>query len=180
MLSSINQCLNSLAPGNFEWNFRYVIFKRVLVIDGWGISCEIGLIWMSLDCYWWSVNRDSPTIWCLCAFFPKLLQSYVPFYVKKEKMGNSMCLLEFECAKRLKAHSQAIPESTLVQAMAWCRQATSHYMSQCWPRSLSSYGVTKPQWDERKFSRITIKFTFNNLPGLRLAKLMCNSHFGKF
>ena len=24
-------------------------------------------------------------------------------------MGNSMCLLEFECAKRLKAHSQAIP-----------------------------------------------------------------------
>ena len=27
-------------------------------------------------------------------------------------------------------------ESTLVQVMAWCRQATSHYLSQCWPRSL--------------------------------------------
>ena len=23
---------NSLAPGKFEWNFRYVIFKRILVV----------------------------------------------------------------------------------------------------------------------------------------------------
>ena len=30
--------------------------------------------------------------------------------------------------------------------MAWCRQATSHYLSQCWPRSLSSNGITRPQW----------------------------------
>ena len=37
-------------------------------------------------------------------------------------------------------------KSTLVQVMAWCRQATSHYMSQCWPRSVSPYGVTRPQW----------------------------------
>ena len=35
---------------------------------------------------------------------------------------------------------------TLVQVMAWCRQATSHYLNQCWPRSLSPYGVTRPQW----------------------------------
>ena len=41
--------VNSLAPGKFEWNFRYVLFKRILMIDGWGISCEIALIWMSLD-----------------------------------------------------------------------------------------------------------------------------------
>ena len=37
-------------------------------------------------------------------------------------------------------------KSTLVQVMAWCRQATSHYLSQCWPRSLPPYGVTRPQW----------------------------------
>ena len=58
--------------------------------DGWGISCEIALIWMSLD-----LTDD---------------------------------------------------QSTLVQVMAWCHQATSHYLSQCWPRSLSPYGVTRPQW----------------------------------
>ena len=28
-------------------------------------------------------------------------------------------------------------KSALVQVMAWCPQATSHYLSQCWPRSLS-------------------------------------------
>ena len=37
-------------------------------------------------------------------------------------------------------------QSTLAQVMAWCRQATSHYLSQCWPRSLSPYCVTRPQW----------------------------------
>ena len=30
--------------------------------------------------------------------------------------------------------------------MAWCRQATSHYLSQWWPWSMSPYGVTRPQW----------------------------------
>ena len=40
-------------------------------------------------------------------------------------------------------------KSTLVQVMAWCRQATSHYLSQCWPRSVSPYGITRPQWVKR-------------------------------
>ena len=35
--------------------------------------------------------------------------------------------------------------STLVQVMAWCHQAPCHYMSQYWPRSMSPYGVTRPQ-----------------------------------
>ena len=82
--------INSLAPGKFDWNFRHVLFKQILVIDGWGISCEIALIWMSLD-----FTDD---------------------------------------------------QSILVQVMAWCHQATSHYLSQCWSRSLLPYGVTRPEW----------------------------------
>ena len=39
-------------------------------------------------------------------------------------------------------------KSTLIQVMAWCHQATSHYLSQCWPRFMSPYGVTRPQWVE--------------------------------
>ena len=66
-----------------------MIFKQILAFDGWGISCEIALIWVSLD-----FTDD---------------------------------------------------QSTLVQVMAWYRQATSHYLSQCWPRSLLPYGVTRPQ-----------------------------------
>ena len=30
--------------------------------------------------------------------------------------------------------------------MAWCPQATSHYPNQCWPRSMSPYGISRPQW----------------------------------
>ena len=44
--------------------------------------------------------------------------------------------------------------STLVQVMAWCRQVPSHvpsgtkpihYLSQCWHRSMSPYGITRSQ-----------------------------------
>ena len=82
--------LNSLAPGRFEFNFRLVIFKLILVNGGWGICYQIALTWMPLD------------------------------------LADDM--------------------STLVQVMAWCRQATSHYLSQCWPRSMPPNGVTRPQW----------------------------------
>ena len=41
-------------------------------------------------------------------------------------------------------------KSTLAQVMAWCRQAPSHYQSQCCPRSMSPYGATRSQ------SRITM------------------------
>ena len=69
--------------------FRCLIFQLISVIDGWGISCELALRWMSLN-----LTDD---------------------------------------------------KSTLVKVMAWCHQATSHYLRRCWPRSLSTYGITRPQ-----------------------------------
>ena len=35
-------------------------------------------------------------------------------------------------------------KSTLVQVMAWCRQAPSHYWNQCWSRSVSPNGINRP------------------------------------
>ena len=37
-------------------------------------------------------------------------------------------------------------KSTLLKVMAWWRQATSHYLGQCWTRSMSPYGVIRLQW----------------------------------
>ena len=48
--------------------------------------------------------------------------------------------------------------------MAWYRQAASHYLSQCWPRSLSPYGVTRPQW---------VKITTISPRGQRVRWLTC-------
>ena len=45
-------------------------------------------------------------------------------------------------------------KSTLVPVMAWCRQATSHCLSQWWPRSMSPNGVTRPQWV--KYSQVPL------------------------
>ena len=51
-----------------------------------------------------------------------------------------------EIALRWMALDLTNDKSTLVQVMAWCRQATSHYLSQCWPRSMSPNVVTRPLW----------------------------------
>ena len=54
--------------------------------------------------------------------------------------------MSYEIAVRWMPLDLTDDKSTLVQVMAWCRQATSHYLSQCWPRSMSPNGVTRPQW----------------------------------
>ena len=55
--------------------------------------------------------------------------------------------ISFEIALRWMPLDLADDKSTLVQVMAWCRQATSHYLSQCWPRFMSPNGATRPQWN---------------------------------
>ena len=48
--------------------------------------------------------------------------------------------------------------TTLVQVLTWCHQAASHLLNQCWPRSMSPYGVIRPQrvnfhkWHEITFN----------------------------
>ena len=57
------------------------------------------------------------------------------------------CLGVFrEIALRWMSQDLTDDKSTLVQVMAWCREAASHYLSQCWPISMSPYGFTRPQW----------------------------------
>ena len=53
----------------------------------------------------------------------------------------------FDNALRWMSWDLTEDKSTLVQVMAWCRQATTYYLSQCWPRSVSPCGVTGAQWD---------------------------------
>ena len=55
-------------------------------------------------------------------------------------------VISYEIALRWIPLDLTDDKSTLVQVMAWCHQATSHYLSQCWPRSMSPNGVTRPQW----------------------------------
>ena len=55
---------------------------------------------------------------------------------------------DLSCEIVIRLMSQALTDYqlTLVQVMAWCCQATSHYLNQCWPSSMMPYSVTRPQW----------------------------------
>ena len=53
--------------------------------------------------------------------------------------------------------------SMLVQLMSGFRQATSYYLNQCWPRSLTPHGVTRPQWVNPQ----TIERNFQDMYSLR-------------
>ena len=55
------------------------------------------------------------------------------------------CDISSDIALRWTSLDLCDAKSTLVQVMTWCRQATCHYLNQCWPRSLPPYGVTRPQ-----------------------------------
>ena len=56
------------------------------------------------------------------------------------------CSISCKIALRGMSLDRTDDNATLAQVMAWCRQATSHYLSQCWPRSLLPCGITSPQW----------------------------------
>ena len=83
--------INSMAPGKFEWNFKYLILQIILVIYGWGISCQLALRWMSINL------TDKSTLvkvmaWCLQIGF-KFLQKQTSH---QEKKCNSEVLYEKE------------------------------------------------------------------------------------
>ena len=72
-------------------------------------------------------------------------------------------------------HDLTDDKSTLLQVMAWYRQTTSHYLNQCWPRSPTPYGVTRPQWAKvspyhTKLILVNIKYNICNFSTLRLRR----------
>ena len=70
-------------------------------------------------------------------------------------------------------------KSTLVQVMAWCHKATSHYLNQCWPRSLPPYRVTRSQWVKSmtlcKTTVTPFLLHWTSYPNLALSHLMSYS-----
>ena len=69
-------------------------------------------------------------------------------------------------------------KSALDQVMAWCRQATIHYLNQCWRRSLPPYGIYRPQWVNCTSLNI-LQSDFNQMPNIFLGKMYLNMWFAK-
>ena len=75
--------------------------------------------------------------------------SYSQSITFKLNLWNSSLDTRCDIALRWMPENPTNEKSTLVQIMARCCQATSHYLNQCWSRSALPYGitgVTRPQW----------------------------------
>ena len=67
----------------------------------------------------------------------------------------------------------------LVPVVAWCHQETSHYQIQCWMRSMSPYGVSRPQRGNINFESVceckNIQSRgLNNVPNSQIPECTCS------
>ena len=79
----------------------------------------------------------------------------VVIFIVKQNSSLSTCC---EIALRWMPQNVTIQKSTLVQVMAWCHQAPSHYLSQCWPICMLPFGT---QWDINKMVTILLTTVSN-------------------
>ena len=122
---------------------QYSQFRLINYSDyGLVLNRQQVIIWISDDQVRWCVIRAQ------CVNSLALGRSLCDF---KNVIFNLALLIgifksSYDNVLRWKPQDLTDDKSALVQVMAWCRQATSHYLSQCWLRSPMPYGVTRPQW----------------------------------
>ena len=115
--------------------------------EGWGVKRERGCILPTGGL----THRLLKYTWAI-------LKSYfLKSFNVSDNLSNSS-----EIAIRGMPHNPTNDNLTLVQVMAWCRQATSHYLSSCWPICMSSYGITRPQCVDQIGRKTDID---NQMPG---------------
>ena len=159
-------CLGRLLNGSYRFHCPNVFFWLTILITGrswrWSMTMVARSTWMEptwtpkLDC----AGRETMDLTCPIWIYTKhsvfLMEVAGQAWDPLEcEYINSLTPGKFEWKFRNSIFKQILvidgwgitdDQSTLVQVMAWCRQATSHYLSQCWPRSKSPYGVTRGQW----------------------------------
>ena len=120
----------------YEMMIWHVTWQPLMGLLFW-YTCHrvklIHLLWR------WGTHRFNSLAprWCGCSFKSVILE-----YMSQIKFMNASC----EIALRWMQQNTLDGMSTMVQVMALCHQAPSHYLIQCWPRSMSPYGVTRLQW----------------------------------
>ena len=77
----------------------------------------------------------------------------------KTRYRNMLWALMINCPQ-MNATKQLWWKSALVQVMVWSHQATSHYRNQCCPKSMSSYGVTKPHWVKYQLQILILNWSY--------------------
>ena len=118
-----------LTPGRCCSNFQMVILVFMKIIGHVGHFRWLGPnVWWEISQIWIEYIKpirqmsDEPRKFFSCTvIFPLIAEIEI---------------LLFSCETAPRQMPQDLTDkSTLVQAMAWCCQAASYYLSQCWPKS---------------------------------------------
>ena len=141
--------INSLAPGVFQWNFGSAIFKLNLYINKYIMGRNGHLFYVGGDLM---MRRGRLPIIMLPDGDLRIVLHLVPFWILTiwGSVHINLVIDSYgifcKIALRWMLLYLTYDSSTLVQVMAWCSQATGHYLNQCWPKYVSSYSVIRPQW----------------------------------
>ena len=79
----------------------------------------------------------------------KVTEKIKPSWKQNKQTAKGYQVWHRLCHIRWFPHNSFDYKSTLVQVMAWCLTAPSHHLNRCWPRSprsVSPYGLIRPQW----------------------------------
>ena len=133
----INSVHISLYDISLTQNTLYQIKKDVAVWKRLGCPQRNQRTWWQIVAtpytglaYLWQLSINSvPPGWFGCSY-------------KKKTISNLVVLIDifrscYDNASRWMPRDLTNVKPTLIQVMTWCRQATSHYLSYCWPRSKS-------------------------------------------
>ena len=115
---------SSWAPDRYGSNLIWVCFKFISSIDIFSISCKIVLRWMPQD-----LTDDSSMVmvWC-CKATSHYLNQCWPSSMRPYGISWPQCVNSLWPSDTIWWH---ITWSTLVQVMACCLSAPSHYLNQC-------------------------------------------------
>ena len=117
-------------------NFKYTQWWKPHQNDDFSIS-----LWVAM--FLWPCMCSSP---CFNSMAPGRPRCHFKTAIFNDVLLIGIFTSSKDNALRWMPRDLTDDKSTLVRVMAWCCQATSHYLSQCWPSSMSLYGVTRPQW----------------------------------
>ena len=156
---------------NLLWHGQY---GDIAIMDGFIYVINACIVGIAIDVYGFVL---------LC--FYRRYKWFPTVYITHWSLGDVAIILKIQILLIAKSSSfnnhceiplMWIPQnltnekSTWVQVMAWCCQTTGHYLSQYWPRFMSLYDLTRPQWFTRnrcvsKNCKNRFHFTFVNSLG---------------
>ena len=126
--------------------------KRKYVHCGGKIVSEIGpMLTQTWWMIWFKATEGLPKAFSINSLSSeKYGSNSKSLYFKPIILENSLSSHR-EIALRWMPQNLTDQKSTLVQLMAWCLMAPSHYLYQCWLRSLMLYAINRPQWVQKVF-----------------------------